>query len=163
MKPTSPELPPVASLDAIANLGDSFRAVGIGVAVILGGSLVITTLLGVTAILGMIARGNTGEAIVVQLSGSFGLALLCAIGGWLMCSVGGYVSGSIAGRLCIHHAFWTGAIAMPLSLVVLAVLGDSGPAWLTAVSTALIVPCATFGGWLAAPVQIVPIAGELRQ
>jgi len=163
MKSSMSEMRPAASAETGASIVDSFRAITTGVAVIVGGSLVMTTIVGTVAIVGMIARGDNGQTIVSQLTGSFEMALLCAMSGWFMSLIGGYTAGAIAAQACLPHAFLTGAIAMPLSLAVLTVLGDSGPTWLSALSIVLIVPCATLGGWLAAPIETMSVLPELRK
>jgi hypothetical protein len=163
MKQSSSELSVVASVDAASKLIENLQAVGIGAVVVVGGSLVMTMLIGVAAIVGMLVRGDSGPTIVAQISGSFELALLCAIGGCWMSLVGGYTSALMVDRSPIQHGLWTGALATPLSLAVVAVLGDSGPLWLTVLSIVLILPCAGLGGWLAAPRHMLPVAPEMRK
>ncbi len=162
MKQSSSQWSAVASVDAASKLIDSLRAVGIGAAVVVGGSLVMTTLIGVAAIVGMFVRGDSGPTIVAQISGSFELVLLCAVGGVWMSLVGGYTSAMMVDRSPIQHGLWTGCLATPLSLAVVAVLGDSGPQWLTVLSIVLILPSAGLGGWLAAPRHMLLVAPEMR-
>jgi hypothetical protein len=140
---------PIAS--NATGLRRSFRAVAVGSAVMVGGTLAMTTLIGIAAITGMLAAGSRAESIVTQLPDSIALALFCAGGGLLMNVIGGYYAAVIAGQRPLRHALWSGALAIPFNLLILVVLGDSGPAWLTGLATALIVPCAALGGWLAAP------------
>ncbi len=153
MRSPASELPLDTSIGGQTSAISSIRAIAIGVAVIVGGSLVMTTIIGTVAIIGMILRHDTGPTIVSQLTGSFELVLLCAMGGWLMNIIGGYIAGMNAGQHWIGHGFWAGTFAAPLSLAVIALLGDTGPLWLTVTSMVLIVPCATLGGWLASPAQ----------
>ncbi len=163
MRSGASELPKVVSADTGTSAVDSIRAIAVGVAVIVGGSLMMTTIIGVVAIAGMISRHDTGPKILSQLTGSFGLVLAGAMGGWLMNIAGGYLAAMRAGRHWIGHGFWTGMFAAPLSLAVIALLGDPGPLWLTVASMVLIVPFATLGGWLAAPVQDALAVQELRR
>jgi len=156
------KLPPEASLRAAIDLGDSLRAIGVGAVVIVAGSLAMTTCIGVVATIGMLVRGDSGPIIVTTLCSSFEVALWCAAGGWLMSLVGGYTSAARADRAYMAHAIWAGALAIPLNLAVVALLGDSGPAWLIALSIVMIVPCAALGGWMASPVKEVQSAKELR-
>jgi hypothetical protein len=123
----------------------------------------MTTILGIAAITGMILSGISGPTILKELTGSsLKLALLCAAGGWLMSLIGGYSAARIAGHAQIGHGFWTGVFATPFNLAVLVLLGDSGPLWLTVISMVLIVPCATLGGWLAAPANAGPTVAQVR-
>jgi hypothetical protein len=138
--------------DSLISRRKSFRPVVLGAAAIVGGSLAITTVVGVAAIVGMLVAGNNAENIIAQLPSSLALAIFCAAGGLLMSAIGGYSAAIMAGSAAIRHALWAGLLAVPLNLAVLAVLGDPGPAWLTALATVLIVPCAVLGGWLAAPI-----------
>jgi hypothetical protein len=163
MRSPASELPLDTSIDDPNSAVSSIRAIAVGVAVIVGGSLVMTTIIGIVPIIGMILRHDSGPAIVAKLTGSFELVLLCAMGGWLMNIFGGYIAGMRAGQQWIGHGFWTGAFAAPLSLAVIALLGDSGPLWLTVTSMVLIVPCATLGGWLAAPARNASVIQELRR
>jgi hypothetical protein len=140
----------------------SIRAVVLGAAAIVSGSLAMTTILGVAAIAGMLVRGSGAETIVAQLPSSLLFAIFCAAGGLIMCVIGGYSAAMIAGCNPIRHALCAGALATPLSLAVLAILGDSGPVWLTALATALMIPCATVGGWFATPVAIT-LAAPVHQ
>jgi hypothetical protein len=127
------------------------RAVGMGAIVIVGGSLVITTLVGVVAIAASLLRGDTAETIVGQLPHSVALALFVALGGLLASTAGGYTATTIAGLAQCRHAVWAGILAVPLCLATSAILGDIGPGWLSAISLGAIVPTALLGGWLATP------------
>lgn len=160
---SKPKLPPEALLRAAIDLGDSLRAIGVGVAVIVAGSLAMTTCIGVVATFGMLLQGDSGGMIVTALCSSFEVALWCAAGGWLMSLVGGYTSAARAGHAYIAHAILAGTFAIPLSLAVVTLLGDSGPAWLNVLSIAMIVPCAALGGWMASPMKQMSAAKELRQ
>jgi hypothetical protein len=163
MRSPASELPLDTSIDGQTSAVSSIRAIAVGVAVIVGGSLMMTTIIGTVAIIGMILRGDTGPTIVSQLTGSFELVLLCAMGGWLMNIFGGYTASMSAGQHWIGNGFWAGTFAAPLSLAVIALLGDTGPLWLTVISMVLIVPCATLGGWLAAPLRDASAIQELRR
>jgi hypothetical protein len=127
------------------------RAVCIGAAVIVGGSLVMTSMLGVIAITAGLVRGDTAEMIVAGLPQSFALALFVAIGGLLASAVGGYTATTKAGLAQHRHAAWAGILAIPLCIATSALLGDVGPGWLSAMSLAAIVPMAILGGHLASP------------
>jgi hypothetical protein len=127
------------------------RAVCIGAAVIVGGSLMMTTLVGLTAVTASLVRGDTAEMVVAQLPQSFALALFLVTGGLLASMAGGYTAKAIAREAGIRHAAWAGIMAIPLSIAISVLLGDSGPGWLNAMSIATIVPAALLGGWLATP------------
>ncbi len=130
----------------------SCRAIGLGAGAIVGGSLAVTTVIGTATITGMLLAGNSPESIISTLTGSFALAFFCAVGGLLMSIIGGYSAATIAGRLPIGHAFWAGALALSLNLILFSICGDSGPAWLTVLANLLVIPSAAIGGRLAAPI-----------
>lgn len=130
----------------------NFRAIFVGAIVDIGGSLVMTTIVGVTAITAMLVAGTSAQTIVDELPHSFALVLFCALGGMVMSIAGGYTAARIAAHAPLWHAFLAGLLAVLLNLGMIALIGDSGPIWLTTASTVLIVPCATIGGWLAMPV-----------
>ncbi len=140
----------------------NYRAVFTGAVVDLGGSLVMSTVLGVAAVTGMLTRGDSPEMIAAELPQSLALALCVAAGGLLMSVAGGYVAANIAGRAQSRHACWAGAISVGLNLVVLAMIGDSGPAWLIIATLLSIAPFAALGGWLATPVSMVSVGIEQR-
>ena len=127
------------------------RAIVIGAAVIVGGSLVMTTLIGLTAITASLLRSDPAETVAVELPQSFALTVFVAIGGLLMSLAGGYTATTVADLARLRPAVGAGILAVPLSIAVLALLGDSGPTWLSAVSIAAIVPMAVLGGHLASP------------
>jgi hypothetical protein len=133
------------------------RAICFGSAVIVGGSLVMTTVIGLTAITASLLRGDSAETVATELPQSFALAVFVAIGGLLMSLAGGYTATTIAGLARLRPAWGAGILAVPLSIAVLALLGDSGPTWLSAASVAAILPMAVLGGWLATPREYVSV------
>jgi hypothetical protein len=135
----------------------SVRAIFVGALVDVGGSLVVTTIVGVTAVTALLVRGEAPEAIIQTLPGSLALVLFCAIGGALMSVAGGYAAAVIAGRAEMAHALAAGLLAAALNLGVNLLLGDSGPIWLTATGLVLVAPFAIFGGWLAMPTTEQPV------
>src|SRR3954466_8861887 len=66
----------------------NLRAVWTGVVVDGAGSLVMTTLIGLAAVLGMLTRGDSPETIVAELPASFALVVFVARGGLLMSLAG---------------------------------------------------------------------------
>jgi hypothetical protein len=152
-----PSSPPMSD-DNSASFRQSLRAVMWGAAAMVGGSLAMTTLIGVAAVTGMLVARNSAENIIAQLPASLSLAIFCAAGGWWMNVLGGYIAASLAKRFPLRHALCAGALAVPLNVLLSAIFGDSGPAWLTALATALIIPGALLGGWFAAPVPTPVVA-----
>ena len=148
----------------LADAGDrpSFRAALIGAAVIIGGSLMMTTVLGVAAIAGMVLRGESPEQIAAELPGSLELAVFVTAGGMLMSLVGGYTAATIAAQARNWHAAAAGVIATVITVVLLPVWGDSGPVWITVLSTVTISPLAVVGAWLAMPVPVLTTAAGER-
>lgn len=143
--------PSVESSANTAAGSPNIRAVWTGAVVDIAGSLVMSTIVGVAAIMGMLTRGDSPETIAAELPSSFVLAVCVGIGGLLMSIAGGYVAATIAKQAQLRHAIWTGIASAVLNLAMLAIIGDSGPVWLVVLTTAIIVPCAMLGGWLAMP------------
>ena len=138
---------------ATQNPSHILRAIISGVAVIVGGSLAMTTLLGIAAIFGMLLRGDTPEAIVAQLPTSPMLALFTTAGALLMNICGGYVTATITERSPQAHALLTGAIATIITLAMLPLWGENQPLLVNTITAATIIPCATLGAWLATPIR----------
>ncbi len=135
------------------NLTLSVRAIWLGAVVDIAGSLMATTVIGLTAVTAMLVGGASAQTIVEELPHSFALVLFSAAGGIVMSLAGGYAAGRTAPHAPLAHALWAGVLAALLNVGLIALLGDSGPFWLTATATALILPFAIFGGWLAMPVD----------
>lgn len=131
----------------------SLRAIWLGAVIDIAGSLMLTTVIGLTAVTAMLVGGASAQTIVEQLPHSFALVLFCAAGGIVMSLAGGYAAARIAPQGPLVHAFLAGLLAAILNTGMIILLGDSGPIWLTATTTALILPSAIFGGWLAIPVN----------
>src|SRR5437868_4143185 len=89
----------------------NYRAIFLGALVDVAGSLVVTTIVGLTAVTALLVRGEAAEAIVETLPGSLALVMLCAIGGALMSVAGGYAAAAIAGRAEMVHAMAAGLLA----------------------------------------------------
>jgi hypothetical protein len=154
----SPNSPSLKSSANAAAGSLNMRAVWTGAVVDIAGSLVMSTIIGIAAIMGMLTRGDSPETIVAELPGSFILAVCAGAGGLLMSLAGGYVAATIARQSQLRHATWTGIASAVLNLAMLAIIGDSGPAWLVALTTAIIVPCAMLGGWLAMPIAVPAVS-----
>ena len=131
------------------------RAVVVGAAVTVGGSLVVTTVIGVAAIMGMLIRGASPDRIAAELPGSLALAIFVALGGLLMSAAGGYTAAAMAPDRRYRHALAASILAVVATVALLPVWGDSPTDWLTAISVALIVPCGIVGAWLAMPIAAV--------
>jgi hypothetical protein len=137
---------PSSKLDALAILR--------GAVTDLGGSLVMSTVLGIAAISAMLARGESPERIATELPRSFALTLFVAIAGLVMSTCGGYVAAAFAGRNYLKHALLAGLLSTALNFALQWLLGVPEPMWLSAATLACITPCAVLGGWLAMPVPM---------
>jgi hypothetical protein len=131
------------------------RAVALGVAVAICGALVMGTAISLVAITALLMRGEPPETIVATLPHSFALALFNVTGALVANLAAGYVAAIKAAAAHMRVAFAAGFLAALLNLALLAVWGDNNPLWFTLSTTALGVPFATLGGWLAMPVRIV--------
>jgi hypothetical protein len=128
------------------------RAIVRGIVVGAGGALVISTIIGVTAVLGMAGEGLSPQTIAQQLRSQWDLRLLLATGELLMAMLAGYTSAITAGRGELRHAAFAGVGTLVLNLLVIAACGSPLPVWLAASGLALTMPCAILGGYLASPV-----------
>jgi len=129
----------------------NIRAVVVGAAVTVGGSLAATTIVGVAAITGMLLRGASPDRIAAELPGSLALAIFVALGGLLMSAAGGYTAAAMAPDRRYRHALAASILAAVATVALLPVWGESPTDWLSAISIASIVPCGTVGAWLAMP------------
>jgi hypothetical protein len=133
------------------------RAVFRGMAVAAGGALVMSTLVGVTAVVSMANDGLSLQTIAEQLRAKWDLQLFTAAGELLMAALGGYAAAISAGRGHFRHALAAGAAALAVDLLIIAICGSPLAPWLAAMSLSLVVPCAAVGGYLASP-RVVPHA-----
>ena len=116
-----------------------------------GGALVVSTIIGVAAMLGMAGSGLSPQTIAQQLRSQWDLRLLLALAELLMAVMAGYTAAITAGRRQFRHAAFAGAGTLVLNLLVLAACGSPLPFWLAAAGLALTMPCAMLGGYLASP------------
>jgi hypothetical protein len=131
----------------------SLRAVGLGAIVIVAGSLMVTTLVGVAAISGMLVRGDSPDEITAQLSNSLDLAIFVRIAELAVSIIGGYTAARLANRMPLRHAFAAGVLAALVNRLISLLCGDIEPIWLTALVAMSVAPCAVFGAWLSMPVE----------
>ena len=145
----------VTGLDLAIDYGiaSSLRAIGLGAAVIAGGSLVMTSAIGLSAVTAMLLRGDSVEAVVATLIHSFALVVFSSLGTFVMSLAGGYVAAGAAHYAPLGHAVTAALLAIMVNLTMMPVLGDPGPLWLTMLTTVLVVPFAALGGWLALPAR----------
>ncbi|HEY2883534.1 MAG TPA: hypothetical protein VGJ15_13900 [Pirellulales bacterium] len=140
------------------------RSVLWGAAVMVGGSLVMATVVGIAAVTGMLFQGASPQTIVATLPSSTALAVFVGIGGLLMNLAGGYVAATIAVGSPLRRAVETAALATIAQLALLPLWGDFDSLWATALSSALAFPLALLGAWLAMPVaQPAPATTNRRQ
>jgi hypothetical protein len=129
-----------------------FRGIVVGA----GGALVVSTIIGVAAVLGMAGEGLSPKTIAHQLRSQWDLRLMLAAGELLMAMLAGYTSAITAGRRELRHAAFAGVGTLVLNLLVIAACGSPLPVWLAAMGLSLTMPCALLGGYLASPVETSP-------
>jgi hypothetical protein len=127
------------------------RAVFRGAAVGSGGALIMSTLIGVAAVVGMVNDGLSPQSVVGRMHEQYDIRLFVAMGDLLMATLAGYTAANLAGRARLRHALAAGACTLCVNLFVIAACGSPLPLWLAATNLALIVPCAALGGYLASP------------
>jgi hypothetical protein len=132
------------------------RAIFRGTMVGAGGALVISTVIGVAAVLGMAGEGLSPQTIAQQLRSQWDIRLLLALAELLMAMLAGYTAAITAGRGQLRHAALAGVGTLVLNLLVMAACGSPLPIWLAATGLALTMPCAMLGGYLASPAVTSP-------
>lgn len=138
-----------------AGSGRDIRAVALGAAVTVCGSLVATTVIGVAAIIGMVIRGASPDRIAAELPGSIALAIFVTLAGLLMSAAGGYTAAMMAPDRRYRHALAASILAAVATIALLPVWGESPADWLSGIGIAFIIPCGAIGAWLAMPVRAV--------
>jgi hypothetical protein len=129
----------------------SARAVVQGAAVGAGGALVMTTLVGVAAVVGMNLRGLAPDAILLEFQQGFAIRGFIATAELLTTIAGGYAAARIAARRPNAHALWAAVGTIVLKCLTGLLLGSIWPLGLAAIGLTLVVPCALLGGFLASP------------
>ncbi len=129
----------------------SAKAIFRGVVIGAGGAMVLSTIIGVTAVLGMAGQGISTSTIVGELRSEWDMRGFLVAAELLTAMLGGYAAAVTARGSELRHALFTGAGTLGVSLLIAAICGSPMPAWVAAVSLTLVVPCATLGGYLAAP------------
>jgi len=133
------------------------RAVARGIGVGAGGGLILSTFIGVAAVLGMAGQGLSAPTIVGQLRSQWDIRAFLAAAELLTAVLGGYTAGVTAGRIQFRHALIAGVGTLAFNLLVIAVCGTPLPTWLAVASLTLVIPCATLGGYLASPCVCEPV------
>lgn len=125
----------------------SWKAILGGLAIDIGGSLIIGTLVGILVgilmVSGMVSGGNLGDPSGVFNSSTPALLFLL-IAGLSMDCLGGYLAATWAPKRKIAHALVLGILSVASGLVL---SGASFPLWYRIASSLLIVPAALLGGW----------------
>jgi hypothetical protein len=127
------------------------RAIFRGAAVAAGGAMLLSTMIGVTAVMCMASDGLSLKTIAEQLRSRWDLQLFTAAGEVLMAVLGGYAAATTAGCRHLRHALVAAAMAMMLDALIIAACGTPLTPWLAAASLSLVLPCAAIGGFLASP------------
>jgi len=138
---------------AVARLPSfSVKAVLMGLAVDIGGTMVGILLIGVVAAVAMNTRGASTKELEWQLTQSSAIQVFYAASGLFMSVMGGYVAARLAAFAHLRHGLLTGLVSSALSLASLSIPQEnSGSLWLGALVSLAAVPCATLGGYLASP------------
>ena len=129
----------------------SASAVVQGAAVGAGGALVMTTLVGVAAVVGMNLQGLSPDAILQEFRQGIAIRGFIVAAELLTAIAAGYVAARIAARRPTAHALWAAAGTIVLKCVTWLLLGNPWPIGLAAVDLILVLPCALLGGYLASP------------
>ena len=104
-----------------------FRGVAIG-----AGVLVMSTMLGIAAVVGMAGERLSPETMIDQLHSRWDLPTLVAASYLLTAALAGYAAAMTAGRGPLRHATCAGAATLGVNLIVIAVCGSLLPLWLLA-------------------------------
>jgi hypothetical protein len=136
------------------------RAIFRGTAVAAGGAIVMSTMIGVAAVMCMASDGLSLQTIAEQLRSKWDLQLFTFVGEVLMAVLGGYTAAVTADCRRLRHALVAGAAAVVVNVLIVAICGSPLVPWLVAASLSLVLPCAAVGGYLAST-RIEPHASTL--
>ena len=140
---------PVSGADRDGRPGSPVKAILVGLAVDIGGSIVGGTVLAIAWGIVLGAGGATGEEIdrFFRESGTFQWASLLT--GLAFTGVGAYVAARIANRAEYRYALMLGLCSLAFSELMMRVFaGGDYPEWARLVGNLLILPVALLGGHL---------------
>ncbi|HUG55987.1 MAG TPA: hypothetical protein VMJ92_02830 [Candidatus Limnocylindrales bacterium] len=123
------------------------RAVAIGVAVDILGSIVIGGALLIAA--GAMLGASTTEALEELFDVSVELQVFSLLTGLLFVVIGAFVAARVAKRDELQHAFAVGVISTAVSFSCVFMAPEALPFWYEAVALILTIPVAFVGGWVA--------------
>jgi hypothetical protein len=130
-----------------------------GSAVGAGGAVVMTTLIGVAAVVGMNLQGLSPETMRATLEHGIAFRGFVVAAEWITAVAGGYAAVRVAAcRRQTAHAFSAAGGTIVLKCMTWLLLGNPWPLGLAAIDLAIVVPCALVGGYLAAPCP--PLSSE---
>ncbi len=115
------------------------------------GALVMTTLVGVAAVLGMNSRGLAPGAIVELIQHGMAIRGFVAAAEWLTAIAAGYTAARVGACRPTAHAALAAAGTIALKCLTWLLLGNPWPIGLAAIDLAVVLPCALVGGYLASP------------
>jgi len=147
--PYQPPEAPVAGADRDARFGSPVKAILVGLAVDIGGSVVGGTILAVAWGILLGAGGASGEEIdrFFRESPTFQWVSLCV--GLAFTGLGAYVAARIANRAEYRFALMLGLCSLAFSELMLRLLaGGDYPEWARLMGNLLILPAAFLGGHL---------------
>jgi hypothetical protein len=134
----------------------SAAAIWRGGAIGAAGALVMTTVLGIAAVVGMNLGRLSPEAMMHALQHGFAFRGFVGAGELMMAVAAGYAAARAAGRRQMVHAFWAAAATIVLKYVSWVFLGCPWPPLVAAIDLALVIPFSLLGGFLGSPCSIRP-------
>jgi hypothetical protein len=154
----SPYSTPKAHVDDLPEPVDRrfrWKAVLLGAATDLGGSMAAGIVLFFVFSAWLTGEGTTTEELVAQLAGHWPFVMVSMVVGGACTVLGGYVAGRVARHSCMQHALAAGALSLVLGIMLFH--HDEGPyaGIIALVGYGLHLPLATFGGWLAVRQRLV--------
>lgn len=123
------------------------RAVAIGAAVDIGGSILIGGAL--FAIAGSVLGASDAEGMARLFQTSLELQVFSLAVGLLFVAIGAFVAGRVAKGDEVSHGFAVGVISALVSFTCVFMDPAASPFWYQAVALILTIPSGFLGGWIA--------------
>lgn len=136
--------------------GLDLRAIAIGAAVDIGGSILIGGAL--FAIAGSMLGASDAEEMSELFATSLELQIFSLVIGLLFVALGAFIAGRIARRDEVSHGFAVGVISAIVSFTCVFMDPGASPFWFQAVALILTIPSGFLGGWIASMLRSGPPA-----
>lgn len=128
-------------------------AVGIGLALDIGGTLIFSLVIGVVWAITLAVSGMGPEEIQEQLSHSTSMMVISLVMGLVFTAMGGFFAALIAEEDGLLNSLAVGACGLGFGLALTLAMPDQYPPWFTVSSFLLTVPAAGLGGHIGVSIK----------